>query len=131
MIGLILHATMINPLSRPHTAPATTPTVTASPLETPWSRRSAMANDGMISAAGTDRSRIPPLIATTDWPTASTPVTAMVKATDNTVPCDRKSPRCRAEAPMRTSHVTARAAGTPAPARRTRSPPGALPASTT
>jgi hypothetical protein len=62
-----------------------------SPRFTPCPRRVTITHAGRIIAVGMLRSRIPPLIVTSDWATVATPSTAIVNVIDSSVWCDRKS----------------------------------------
>ena len=58
---------------------------------TPWPSRVTITQAGRISSVGMLRSRIPPLIVTSDSATVTTPRTAMVKVIGQSVWRDRKS----------------------------------------
>ena len=91
--GLSLPNMIMKALRAPHAAPVSSPTKMVGTRFTPWPSKVTITQDGRIRAVGILKSRIPPLIVTSDCATVTTPRTAIVNVTDSSVWWDRKSGR--------------------------------------
>jgi hypothetical protein len=84
---------MIDALNAPQIIPVRTAPSMTTGSGMPASESRTATRLAVINVAGWLRSMKPPEIATSPWPMARTPTTAMVKVTASTVWCEKKSGR--------------------------------------